>query len=158
MRHMKWFFALILAGFLLIPHSSEAANVKIHPYECKTCHTAGIFQAGLGNPLANNVCLQCHAPGKGDTAAHFPPEAGSYPFPLDGLVEGVFAVGDASNNYGNGNGGVGDKQTSHNWGAPISNPEAGAAAPSKLTRDGAAFYSRYGSTGSTVTRMAPTRG
>jgi predicted CxxxxCH...CXXCH cytochrome family protein len=155
MRHKKWFFALVLTGFLLLPHLSSAAGLAVHPYECKTCHTAGLMQQGLGNPLANAICFQCHtaatsgADGAGNptgTGSHYP--AGDYPAPLDGLVEGYFAIGDASNNYNSGI--AGGKQSSHNWAGSINNPEAGANSPSRTTREGAAFYSRYGATADTV--------
>lgn len=145
---IKVFFLLVFALCFLLPDRSFAI-LRVHPYECKVCHVAELFQSGMGNPLGNNVCLQCHQKGTGDTTPHF---AATYPEPLDGIVEAVFSVGDASNLYGNGNGSAGlDKQTSHNWSAPLANPKAGAEAPSRSSSYGAAFYSRYGTSSGYVT-------
>ncbi|MCK4508551.1 MAG: CxxxxCH/CxxCH domain-containing protein, partial [Desulfuromonadales bacterium] len=132
MRVKYFIVLLIVALVLVVPPLAMAAN-PIHYFDCKDCHRPGYAI----NQIESNLCLSCHD-ATGVTVLGTPRGA---------ITTGPgFTTGDASNLYGN-NPSPGD-QTSHNWAATSTNPEAGASEPVRALYPG--FYSRYGSTGGKV--------
>lgn len=128
----KWLAVWCLSVMLVCCWAGGvAAATYVHLFDCKECHRSGLNYAALGT---GNLCMSCH----GD-----PPTIPKQPV-------GGFAVGDASDAFGHGNGNGADYQTSHTWAVATDTvPAAGAQAPdSTLHRE---FYSRYGASTGKIT-------
>ncbi|MCM2263845.1 MAG: CxxxxCH/CxxCH domain-containing protein [Desulfuromonadales bacterium] len=120
----------------LIP-DSLIAETAVHTFDCKNCHIPSLSVEQLGG---GNVCLSCHDDtlnlALGDSST--------------GSTNTAFSLLDASNASGYNPGFIpGKGQTSHNWGAPDTQPSVGASAPSRTLYP--QFYSRFGSSQGKVT-------
>ncbi|WP_020674949.1 CxxxxCH/CxxCH domain c-type cytochrome [Geopsychrobacter electrodiphilus] len=124
---------LVLAVLMVAPKIAVARYV--HDIKCDYCHKP----SAVLNDVATNVCLDCHATGKGLDPYNLVRTA---PGTIS-VGTAVFAVGDASNAMGHGAGPV--DQTSHNWGASDTNAAAGASAPANPL-----FYGRSNYAGANV--------
>lgn len=130
MKRSSILFGLCLAILLAVPASVFAALPGVHFFDCKLCHLSGYTATQMSG---QHICLQCHDNMSSDTALSPNP-----PVTIDGHTEGRFSPGDASAAFGNN--AAPNKQTSHNWAAPDTQPSAGAQAPATSYQG---FYSRY---------------
>ncbi len=123
---------LTLSLLLFAPSLLMAAGPGVHFFDCKECHLDGYAINELG---AGNICTRCHGNPTKSTVLN----PGSPQGVLSSTPNAGFSSGDASNHYGNNPAPV--AQTSHNWSASSTNPEAGAVEPTV-----GGFRSRYGAT------------
>ena len=120
----------------------QAATYNQHYFNCKNCHKANFSPSAMAE---KNICLQCHAEGKGSAGLSLNP-----PPELDGLTNRLRAVGDASNHFLRNP--TPGKQISHIWGVTNNVVDGTATLVQEPARtDYAGFYSRYNASTGKVT-------
>lgn len=121
MRRNTWIGILVAVACVLVSASFASANIRMHDFDCKECHTASLAV----NSVDNNVCLKCH------TNTMPPVNSFADPARNGATAHTMFAGGDASDRFGSvtAKGVTPGNQSSHFWAGTSTNPEAGAQEP-----------------------------
>ncbi|PNU19659.1 hypothetical protein C2E25_11180 [Geothermobacter hydrogeniphilus] len=121
MRRKTWIGILFAVACVLVSASFATANIRMHDFDCKECHTSTLAV----NSVDNNVCLKCHT----GTL----PQVNSFADPArnGSSAHSAFTGGDTSDALGSvtAKGLTPGNQTSHFWAGTATKPEAGAQEP-----------------------------